>query len=221
MEVFVSEVEELFSEGEGEAVVLVEAFFLVVVVDEVSEAPVLFFLAVAEVELLAVVDFLVVAVADAFFPPAVLAVVVWVEVLAEADSLLCAQEVTKATPTRRVMKEKTVFFIGLCKGAQTVQPPPRPQAYSLAWNHFSEASGAQPPNIHKPAHIGEQVGRSVDEDDGPKIPCPGPDQAKDDGSRRQNHDRVGDAIQNSGMGSQSLHLTGLPEDEAGRMGQPE
>lgn len=132
VEVFVSEVEELFSEGEGEAVVLVEAFFLVVVVDEVSEVPVLFFLAVAEVELLAVVDFLVVAVADAFFPPAVLAVVVWVEVLAEADSLLCAQEVTKATPTRRVMKEKTVFFIGLCKGAQTVQPPPKPQAYSLA-----------------------------------------------------------------------------------------
>ncbi len=107
-------VEELFvSEGAGEAVGLVEAFFLVVV-DEVAAVPVLFLVVAAEVEveLLAVVDFLVVAVVDGFLPAVVLAVVVWVEVLVVADCFLCAQEVKKATPTRRVMKENRVFFMG-------------------------------------------------------------------------------------------------------------
>ena len=80
-------------------------------------------MAVVDVVLLAVPVFLplVVAVVDVFLP-----VVALVEVL-PVDSLW-EQETKNATPASNVMKEKTDFFIGLCKGAQTVQARAKPQA---------------------------------------------------------------------------------------------
>jgi hypothetical protein len=94
------------AEGDGEAEV-VDVFFLVAV--DVA------------VELLVVPDFFAATVVVDFLP-------VVEAVVLEVDSFLCVQETKKATPTRSVMKEKTVFFIGLSKGAQTVQPAPKPQA---------------------------------------------------------------------------------------------
>ncbi len=145
-------VEELFvfSEGEGEAsVLLVVDFFLVVVDAEAPPSELFFFVVVeAEVEALVVPDFFA-AVVVVDFLPVVVALVV--DVVEAVDSVLWAHETTNATPARRVMKEKMVFFIGFCKGDQPVQAPLKPQAYSFGPRQFRHLS--EPPSrvsIHPP-----------------------------------------------------------------------
>jgi hypothetical protein len=123
-----SELDELFFSGVGEgeaSALLVDDFFFAVVEDEeVEVSPVveLFFLAVSVVDALVVPDFFVVVVVD-FLP-------VDAVVLEVADSFLWAQETKKTPAARRAIKINAGFFIGFCKGSQTVQRRAKPQAFS-------------------------------------------------------------------------------------------
>jgi len=104
-----SESELFFSEGDGEAVALVDAFFFVVLVED-EEVPVSDFFLVA-VELVVPVFFSPVVV----FLPVVELVVV--ELVEDAVSFLWAHETENARATRTVMKEKMVFFIRVVRVA--------------------------------------------------------------------------------------------------------
>jgi len=156
-----SELDELFfSSGVGEAeasALVVDDFFFAVVDDEDEEAEVspaveLFFLAVSVVDALVVPDFFVAVVVVVDFLPVDAVVLV-------ADSFLCAQETKKTPATRSAIKVNADFFIGFCKGSQTVQPCPKPQAFSADSYRISQGSDAIPRFLRKCCRPTFQVSR--------------------------------------------------------------